>query len=296
MYNETVKQQFIENTYHDKTSISHSLTFFNAVGEQYEEPANLDIGDFSIDALYAMMSERDYITYTAVRNDVKILNAYRKWFAFSQHGVYKARGDISAQKIDLSLSMKKALIFEPDEIFQIRDVLPVTEGYSHIIAMILAWLGFSTDEMMELCTDAVRIEGTVLTVAGRSIDHADFADAMQIWLDHDSFDRGGKRVSKVNGEHLICRVPTENSAYRDKALPKNYVKDLLNAAQIYEEKPMTVHLLNTSGKMYRMLQYENGGGEVNKASASKIFETNVERRIFDCIAEYQQYKLARELD
>ena len=293
MYNESLKRQFIEVSYNDKASVCHSLALFESLGEEYEAPRDLDIGDFTVDELYEIINKKDYITYTAVRNDIKILNSYRKWWAFSQRSEYKTKSDLSTANVKLSAGMKHLLMFEPDEIFSVQKDFPVNEGYAHAIVLMLAWMGFDKKEILNLSEHDVCIRDSTLTVANVAVDDFMFANCMSTWIENKAFTRRSDVFTKSDGDKLIRRVSRATSAIKDKPITEMYLKDLIYHAYDATDKQISIRSVNTSGQMYRMFQYEQAGNEVSKAAISKFFNTKVERRISDYLAEYEQYKVAR---
>lgn len=237
MYNQEIKEKFLEEFTAGGRNEKSCRAALEAIS-RHEDALGVDVARMTLPEIKRALTYVNARTYKSAFAAVTLVRAYVKWC--SENKVFSNITPniiaLSVDDIDTSDDFRKILFRNEEEFIKaLRSVRPFDDGYFDIIASVFFWLGFSTQQMMEIKIEDVDFENKTVTYDGVSITISDsFCEILQTYAKTKS----GTRQSK-NGPRLVYRDDSYNTFIR-KFSPQNQLGQRLAKSQIED----AVYLLN----------------------------------------------------
>jgi len=304
MYNEAVKQRFIE-TFKNKGSKLYAISLMRRLAVLWESNLDKEVAEMSKREIIDGLSRIHYISYTSIRTDLYVLKKYFNWYNsnINQINVENAIS-ISAEDIDLSESLRAELVKEEDELIGILSFTTANEGYYEIPVILLSWCGLTLDEILKLRNeDVIFKDGSVFVQSDRKVLYIRSEKIIDLLKDYRSTK---SRVVECHGRRelfpdeigfFIKNMVTVNSKFIGKPLTATAVRkkiDAYNRITPEHIKKITIDGVFLSGGMHRILENEIETGKISTEVVVNELRAKL-RLANDAVNLYRAYKKAFDI-
>lgn len=297
MYNEVVKQMYINRTENEKSIIALT-NLFNRMETNIEIPLGRDLATIGNEKLKISLEEMGYLSYSTIRTEVGLLRDYINWYDNNVAPVEKL--DLLARDIDISEGIRRNIFKDEDELKASLSYLPVAEGYFEVPVLLLSWIGMELNDILNLKNEDLMFkEYGVFINTPKSV-----IDVKSEYIKNSLFEYSKVKTSTrkhrgiwiVNMDDLgyfIKNMVPANSRLCGKRLTPDTIRRklfILNNMLPSNLKQVTITNVLLSGKLWRIKQEEDLIGKITEEIFLKEFKTKYGMIINDMMEVYKYYK------
>lgn len=259
-----------------------------------EIAAKKDIAEMSKEEFTAVFAELGYYNRQYLKNALQVLSHYFRWSVQTNrptHDFWIGGGEVGEDDIDLSVAMKKMCVRSPRMLREvIEEKCPLDEMYAVPPLAVLAWMGFSQDEAIQIRNTDVSLVRR--TICGKAIPVELYNIIRDYYSDQDctveSVNGFGVRTLYVRNYGLFLKNRAHVSSARS-TFTKSTITTLMNIEGLsYKDIQM-------SAKYYSIRQLE----EIRRPTQEdicKIFGIEITNNawrmkamVIDRLIEYQAF-------
>lgn len=301
MYNEAIKQNFLESIQNNGTKL-YAKSTLDRSGAFFESEYGKDIVEMSSKEMIDGLAQMHLLNYASVRSVLSIIKRYAAWYNSNIKNISLDEiMSITATKVDLSQSLREEIIKDEAELRATMSFLSASEGYFEVPIMLLAWSGLTLKEILELKNEDVVVRGnTVFAQTGRKttrINSDYIVDTIKEYKAVRSSTRphrGDWEVYPDDIGYFIKNMIVKDSKFSGKRISAGNVRnriDVYGATLPDGYKKITPDNVLLSGRLHRILESEIATGTISPEVV--VNEMGIKMSLLnDYVALYNMYKKA----
>lgn len=311
MYNQGIKEKFIQELTANGKSVKSVSKFFEGIGK-IEESKNMDIALMGKDDFLFSLQSVESLRYTSAYTRLDVARNYVKWCIKNNVfcDISTAAFSTKIDEIDISEALKDILFTSEQELIHaLRTVREFDDGYYEVIAAMFAWYGISKQQMLDIKISDVDLDHGFIFVdeLGYNVPISETsAEILRTYA-------GTKTATRVAGGSVVRTVYRNDSydLFLRKFLPRSQLvskitqknlddtMSIMNRAYINVTgaSRLTISNILDSGALYRVRILEQDGVDVfNPKHKEEILKAYRKKaKLHEVLWQYRNYKKAFNL-
>lgn len=270
MYNEEIKQRFVESADNTFTLNRGRKWVFDAVSK-HEEAIGKDAAEMNPSEAIKAIECSGIEELASARQIITTMKTYTEWCARNQifESIPYGFLQINVDDIDFSQTFREVL-YKDDEalITDLRSVGDFDSGYIDVLVFVFSWLGLDRKEMVALRDKDVDLEKRVISNPDGLVLASGFSDSIT-----DVLERYRKcQVSTRLRRTTLFEVRKDNSV--DSFFKKMCSVNSKRFGQEYKVK----HLENESSRLAK--RFAEAGGNPNRLTINNVYRSGCLYRLW----------------